>query len=78
VPIEGVSACLLARMNESLGLPTATTFREIDVATLEAARSRLNASKPLGHDAVLRETRHRFDTIGRLLRAFPYRDRHPR
>ena len=44
VPIEGVSARLLARMNESLGVPTATSFREIDVATLEAERSRLNAT----------------------------------
>jgi 2-oxoglutarate dehydrogenase E1 component len=44
VPIEGVSARLVARMNESLAVPTATSFREIDVATLEAERSRLNAA----------------------------------
>jgi len=36
VPIEGVSARLLARMNESLAVPTATSFREIDVAVVWA------------------------------------------
>ncbi|HEV8489947.1 MAG TPA: multifunctional oxoglutarate decarboxylase/oxoglutarate dehydrogenase thiamine pyrophosphate-binding subunit/dihydrolipoyllysine-residue succinyltransferase subunit [Candidatus Limnocylindrales bacterium] len=41
-PIQGVEARLVARMSESLGVPTATSFREIDVAMLEAERARLN------------------------------------
>jgi multifunctional 2-oxoglutarate metabolism enzyme len=43
VPIRGVAALLATRMNESRDVPTATSFREIDVATLAANRSRLNA-----------------------------------
>jgi 2-oxoglutarate dehydrogenase E1 component len=42
VPIAGIEARLAARMSESLGVPTATSFREINVATLEAERTRLN------------------------------------
>jgi 2-oxoglutarate decarboxylase len=41
-PIQGVEARLVARMGESLGVPTATSFREIDVAMLVAERARLN------------------------------------
>ena len=43
VPLKGPAARLVANMNESLSVPTATTFREVPVAALEAHRSRLNA-----------------------------------
>ena len=42
-PIKGPAAKLVANMNESLTVPTATTFRELPVAVLEAQRLRLNA-----------------------------------
>jgi 2-oxoglutarate decarboxylase len=41
-PIQGAEARLAARMSESLAVPTATSFREIAVATLAAERKRLN------------------------------------
>jgi 2-oxoglutarate decarboxylase len=41
-PIHGAEARLAARMSESLAVPTATSFREIDVATLATERTRLN------------------------------------
>jgi 2-oxoglutarate dehydrogenase E1 component len=41
-PIQGVEARIVARMSESLDVPTATSFREIDVAVLVAERERLN------------------------------------
>jgi 2-oxoglutarate decarboxylase len=44
VPIRGVGERLVDRMTESLGVPTATSFRDIDAATLEHQRSRLNAA----------------------------------
>ncbi len=42
VPIVGVAARLVARMEESLTVPTATSYRDIAVAELAAQRSRLN------------------------------------
>ncbi len=42
VPIKGPAARLVANMNESLTVPTATTFRELSVARLEAGRKALN------------------------------------
>jgi 2-oxoglutarate dehydrogenase E1 component len=42
-PIKGPAARLVANMNESLTVPTATTFRTLPVATLEARRKELNA-----------------------------------
>ncbi|MEP7227282.1 MAG: multifunctional oxoglutarate decarboxylase/oxoglutarate dehydrogenase thiamine pyrophosphate-binding subunit/dihydrolipoyllysine-residue succinyltransferase subunit, partial [Gemmatimonadales bacterium] len=42
-PIKGPAAKLVANMNESLTVPTATTFRELPVAVLEEQRRRLNA-----------------------------------
>ena len=42
-PIKGPAARLVQNMNESLTVPTATTFREIPVKALEAARARFNA-----------------------------------
>ena len=42
VPIQGIEARLAARMTESLGVPTATSFREIDVTMLEAERATFN------------------------------------
>ena len=42
-PIKGPAARLAQNMTASLGVPTATSFREIDVATLEARRKELNA-----------------------------------
>src|SRR3990170_58823 len=42
-PIKGPSARLAQNMVASLGVPTATSFREIDVPTLEARRRELNA-----------------------------------
>jgi 2-oxoglutarate decarboxylase len=43
VAIKGPAARLVQNMTESLSVPTATTFRELSVRTLEAARSRFNA-----------------------------------
>ena len=42
-PIKGPAAKLVANMNESLTVPTATTFRELPVAVLEEQRRRFNA-----------------------------------
>ena len=42
-PIKGPAAKLVANMNESLTVPTATTFRELPVSVLEDQRRRLNA-----------------------------------
>ena len=41
-PIKGPASKLVANMNESLTVPTATTFRELSVAKLESARKQLN------------------------------------
>ena len=43
-PIKGPAAKLVANMNESLTLPTATTFRELSVAVLENRRRQLNSA----------------------------------
>ena len=43
-PIKGPAAKLVANMNESLTVPTATTFRELPVAALEERRRALNAA----------------------------------
>ncbi len=42
VPIQGIAARLVVNMAESLAVPTATSFREIAAARLEAERRRLN------------------------------------
>ncbi|HEX7024947.1 MAG TPA: multifunctional oxoglutarate decarboxylase/oxoglutarate dehydrogenase thiamine pyrophosphate-binding subunit/dihydrolipoyllysine-residue succinyltransferase subunit, partial [Gemmatimonadales bacterium] len=42
--IKGPAARLVQNMAESLSVPTATTFREVPVRTLETARSRFNAA----------------------------------
>ena len=44
VPLKGPAAKLVANMNESLTVPTATTFRELPVAALEERRRSLNAA----------------------------------
>ncbi|MCA1568811.1 MAG: multifunctional oxoglutarate decarboxylase/oxoglutarate dehydrogenase thiamine pyrophosphate-binding subunit/dihydrolipoyllysine-residue succinyltransferase subunit [Chloroflexi bacterium] len=41
-PIKGPAASLARNMTASLAVPTATSFRDIDVATLEARRRELN------------------------------------
>ncbi len=41
--IKGPAARLVQNMNESLTVPTATTFREISVRALESARTRFNS-----------------------------------
>ncbi len=43
-PIKGPAAKLVANMNASLTVPTATTFRELPVAVLEERRRRINAA----------------------------------
>ena len=43
-PLKGPAARLVVNMNESLTVPTATTFREISVRTLESRRAELNAA----------------------------------
>ena len=48
-PIKGPAARLVQNMNESLTVPTATTFRELPVARLENARKALKAA--LSHSA---------------------------
>jgi 2-oxoglutarate dehydrogenase E1 component len=42
--VKGPAARLVANMEESLGVPTATTFRQVAVSVLEAERARLNAA----------------------------------
>jgi 2-oxoglutarate decarboxylase len=42
-PITGPAARLVANMTESLSVPTATSFRELAVGTLDAQRKALNA-----------------------------------
>src|SRR6476469_7136384 len=44
VPIKGPAARPVQNMAESLTVPTATTFRELPVAILEAQRKSLNAA----------------------------------
>jgi 2-oxoglutarate decarboxylase len=41
-PITGAAARLAANMTASLGVPTATSFRDVEVAVLEGRRSALN------------------------------------
>ncbi|HEX5450942.1 MAG TPA: 2-oxo acid dehydrogenase subunit E2, partial [Candidatus Limnocylindrales bacterium] len=41
-PIRGIAARIVANMSASLAIPTATSYREIPVATLEARRAQLN------------------------------------
>jgi 2-oxoglutarate dehydrogenase E1 component len=43
-PIKGPAARLVQNMNESLSVPTATTFRELAVGVLEGRRKALNAA----------------------------------
>ena len=43
VPITGPAARLVANMTDSLSVPTATSFRDIAVATLDVRRKALNA-----------------------------------
>ena len=43
-PIKGPAARLVQNMNESLTVPTATTFRELAVTQLESARKALNTA----------------------------------
>ena len=43
VLLKGPAARLVQNMNESLTVPTATTFREISVRALESARTRFNS-----------------------------------
>ena len=44
VPIKGPAARLVQNMNESLSVPTATTFRELPVGVLEGRRKAINAA----------------------------------
>src|SRR5664280_3287855 len=44
VPIEGIDARLVANMTASLGIPTATSFRDIRVDVLVSRREQLNAA----------------------------------
>jgi pyruvate/2-oxoglutarate dehydrogenase complex dihydrolipoamide acyltransferase (E2) component len=44
LPLKGPAARLVANMNESLTVPTATTFRELPVAALESRRRDLNTA----------------------------------
>src|SRR5450759_5815207 len=44
VPIEGIGARLVANMTASLGIPTATSFREMPADLLVARRPQLNAA----------------------------------
>jgi 2-oxoglutarate dehydrogenase E1 component len=43
-PITGPAARLVQNMSESLGVPTATSFRDVSVATLDARRKSLNGA----------------------------------
>jgi 2-oxoglutarate dehydrogenase E1 component len=42
-PMRGIAAAIVKNMNESLTVPTATTFRDVRVDTLEQQRKQLNA-----------------------------------
>jgi multifunctional 2-oxoglutarate metabolism enzyme len=54
VQLKGPAARLAANMDESLSVPTATTFREINVRALERQRASLNAAlKAAGRDEKL-------------------------
>ena len=44
IEVKGPAARLVANMEESLRVPTATSFRQLGVATLEARRTQLNAA----------------------------------
>jgi 2-oxoglutarate dehydrogenase E1 component len=44
VPLKGPAASLVGYMEASLAIPTATSFRTLQVATLEARRGELNAA----------------------------------
>jgi 2-oxoglutarate dehydrogenase E1 component len=44
VPLKGPAASLVGYMEASLAIPTATSFRTLQVATLEARRAELNAA----------------------------------
>jgi len=44
VPITGPASRLVANMNESRSMPTATSFRELAVSTLETRRRELNSA----------------------------------
>ncbi|MGH2512343.1 MAG: 2-oxo acid dehydrogenase subunit E2, partial [Candidatus Limnocylindrales bacterium] len=44
IPIQGVAARLVAYMDASLAVPTATSFRDVPVARLMAERAALNAA----------------------------------
>ena len=44
IPIKGPAARLVQNMNESLTVPTATTFREVPVRQLETSRAQFNAA----------------------------------
>jgi 2-oxoglutarate dehydrogenase E1 component len=44
IEVKGPAARLVANMHESLGVPTATTFRQLPVAALEARRTAINAA----------------------------------
>jgi 2-oxoglutarate dehydrogenase E1 component len=44
VPIEGIDARLVANMTASLGIPTATSFRDIPVDVLVSRREQLNTA----------------------------------
>ncbi len=44
VLLQGAAASLVTRMEQSLAVPTATSFRDVPVAVLEGARTRLNAA----------------------------------
>ncbi|HEX9165279.1 MAG TPA: multifunctional oxoglutarate decarboxylase/oxoglutarate dehydrogenase thiamine pyrophosphate-binding subunit/dihydrolipoyllysine-residue succinyltransferase subunit [Gemmatimonadales bacterium] len=44
IEVKGPAARLVANMEESLSVPTATTFRQVGVGTLEARRVQLNAA----------------------------------
>jgi len=44
VPIKGPAGALVSAMEQSLTIPTATSFRSLQVGTLEARRAELNAA----------------------------------
>ena len=62
-PLTGPAARLVQNMGESLGVPTATSFRDVAVATLDARRKALNASargsRPQGLVHAPHRLRHR-------------------
>ncbi len=70
--LKGPAAALVATMEQSLTIPTATSFRTLQVGTLEARRSELNAGlKAAGRSEKISFTHLIAFALARAAREFP-------